>query len=264
MSDGIDTRAASSEGLGILTSGEGNPPPDDLILRARGLFKRYPMGTDNCVDALRGVDLDLRRGGFLALMGPSGSGKSTLLNVVGTLDQPSEGRLWLDGRELTQVPNSRLPDIRRRLIGFIFQGFNLIPSLNALENVVLPLRYEGSPKNEARRRGTELLEMVALGDRLHHLPTELSGGEQQRVAIARALVMEPALILADEPTGELDSTSSRLIMELLSGLNQNGQSLIVVTHDPTTAAYAERIVRMRDGLIVDEEDPEEDTSSAAV
>lgn len=230
-----------------------DPGDDGLILRARGLVKRYLMGTDNCVDALRGVDLDLRRGGFLALMGPSGSGKSTLLNVIGTLDQPSEGQLWLDGQELTEVPKSRLPDIRRRLIGFVFQGFNLIPSLNALENVVLPLRYEGSPRGEARHRGNELLEMMGLGDRLHHLPAELSGGEQQRVAIARALVMKPALILADEPTGELDSESSRMIMELLAGLNEEGQSLIVVTHDPTTAGYADRLVRMRDGRIVDEE-----------
>ncbi|GAB4244776.1 MAG: ABC transporter ATP-binding protein [Thermoleophilia bacterium] len=224
---------------------------DDLILRASGLVKRYPMGAV-CVEALRGVDLELPRGGFLALMGPSGSGKSTLLNLLGSLDRPTEGSVWLDGRELTAVSAKELPDMRRRMIGFIFQGFNLIPSLTALENVLLPLRYEGIRGREARQRGTQMLTRMGLEDRLGHLPMELSGGEQQRVAIARALIMNPALILADEPTGELDSASSRRIMELLAELNSQGQSLIVVTHDPITASYARRVVTLSDGQVIED------------
>lgn len=222
-----------------------------LIAGLTDVHKTYAMGTGNVVQALRGVSLDIPRGAFYALMGPSGSGKSTLLNVIGSLDRPDTGTITLDGIDITTISPSELPDIRRRLIGFVFQGFNLIPTLNALENVALPLKYEGVHGRRARERATELLEKMGLSGRMHHRPNELSGGEQQRVAIARALIMDPPLILADEPTGEVDTATSEAIMGLLAELNEKGQTLVVVTHDPFTASYAERVIRMRDGLILD-------------
>jgi putative ABC transport system ATP-binding protein len=230
----------------------------DLIVETRDLRKDYVMSEGNVVHALRGVDLEIPRGAFYALMGPSGSGKSTLLNVVGTLDQPTSGTILLDGTDVTSAPKSSLPDIRRHFIGFVFQGFNLIPTLNALENVTMPLRYEGTRGRKARDRASELLELMGLGDRIQHRPNELSGGEQQRVAIARALVMDPPLILADEPTGEVDTATSEAIMDLLKQLNEAGQTIVVVTHDPFTASYAEKVIRMRDGLIESDEEPSAD------
>lgn len=221
----------------------------DLIVKTRDLHKDYEMSAGNVVHALRGVDLDIPRGSFYALMGPSGSGKSTLLNVVGTLDQPTSGSICLNGQDITAMPTSQLPDIRRHLIGFVFQGFNLIPTLNAIENVTMPLKYEGIHGRKAQERAEELLDLMGLHHRLRHRPNELSGGEQQRVAIARALVMNPPLILADEPTGEVDTATSEAIMSLLKDLNDRGQTIVVVTHDPFTASYAEKVIRMRDGVI---------------
>lgn len=221
----------------------------DLIVKTRDLRKDYEMSAGNVVHALRGVDLDIPRGSFYALMGPSGSGKSTLLNVVGSLDQPTSGSICLNGQDITAMPKAQLPDIRRHLIGFVFQGFNLIPTLSALENVTMPLKYEGIRGRKAKERAEELLELMGLRDRLRHRPNELSGGEQQRVAIARALVMNPPLILADEPTGEVDTATSEAIMNLLKDLNDRGQTIVVVTHDPFTASYAEKVIRMRDGAI---------------
>lgn len=226
----------------------------DLIASLTDVHKSYSMSAGNVVRALRGVTLDIPRGAFYALMGPSGSGKSTLLNVLGSLDRPDSGTIILDGTDITAAAVSELPDIRRRLIGFVFQGFNLIPTLNALENVTLPLKYEGIHGRKARELAVELLEKMGLGDRMHHRPNELSGGEQQRVAIARALIMDPPLILADEPTGEVDTATSQAIMSLLAELNEKGQTLVVVTHDPFTASYAERVIRMRDGRIEADED----------
>lgn len=228
------------------------------MARLTNVHKTYTMSAGNVVQALRGVTLDIPRGAFYALMGPSGSGKSTLLNIIGSLDRPDTGTITLDGTDITAISPSELPDIRRRLIGFVFQGFNLIPTLNALENVALPLKYEGIRGRKAREHAVELLEKMGLGGRIHHRPNELSGGEQQRVAISRALIMNPPLILADEPTGEVDTATSEAIMSLLSNLNEKGQTIVVVTHDPFTASYAERVIRMRDGHILspDEENGE--------
>ncbi|NLE74271.1 MAG: ABC transporter ATP-binding protein [Actinobacteria bacterium] len=228
------------------------------MARLTNVHKTYTMSAGNVVQALRGVTLDIPRGAFYALMGPSGSGKSTLLNIIGSLDRPDTGTITLDGTDITAISPSELPDIRRRLIGFVFQGFNLIPTLNALENVALPLKYEGIRRRKAREHAVELLEKMGLGGRIHHRPNELSGGEQQRVAISRALIMNPPLILADEPTGEVDTATSETIMSLLSDLNEKGQTIVVVTHDPFTASYAERVIRMRDGHILspDEENGE--------
>lgn len=222
---------------------------NDVVVRTVGLARRYKMG-DTSVDALRGVDLEIARGEFVALVGPSGSGKSTVLNLIGGLDRPSEGEIWIDGAELSASDEKALTRHRRRHVGFVFQSFNLLPRLTAEENVALPLMFGGVAENERRARARELLERVGLGARLTHRPTQLSGGEQQRVAIARALVGQPALLLADEPTGNLDTTTGVEIMHLLKELNQeHGLTLLVVTHDPEVAAFADRVVRLRDGQV---------------
>lgn len=216
------------------------------------LHRRYEMG-DARVDALRGVNLSVAQGEFVALVGPSGSGKSTVLNLIGGLDRPSEGEIWVDGVELTAEDERGLTTHRRHRVGFVFQSFNLLPRLTALENVAIPLMFGGVPESERLARAQRLLEQVGLGDRLGHRPTQLSGGEQQRVAIARALVGQPALLLADEPTGNLDTTTGGEIMALLKALNAHrGLTLLVVTHDPEVAAFADRIVRLRDGQVVEE------------
>jgi putative ABC transport system ATP-binding protein len=221
----------------------------DTVVRTVGLTRRYKMG-DTRVDALRGVDLTVTRGEFVALVGPSGSGKSTVLNLIGGLDQPTSGQVWINGTELSASDERTLTQHRRRHVGFVFQSFNLLPRLTAKENVALPLMFSGVPEKERLDRARELLERVGLGPRLTHRPTQLSGGEQQRVAIARALVGEPALLLADEPTGNLDSATGAEIMRLLKALNQErGLTLLVVTHDPEIAAFATRIVRLRDGKV---------------
>jgi putative ABC transport system ATP-binding protein len=222
---------------------------DDIVVRTVGLTRRYKMG-DAFVDALRGVDLTVARGEFVALVGPSGSGKSTVLNLIGGLDRPTSGQVWINGTELSASDERTLTRHRRQHVGFVFQSFNLLPRLTAEENVALPLMFSGVPEKERRARARALLERVGLGPRLTHRPTQLSGGEQQRVAIARALVGQPALLLADEPTGNLDTTIGAEIMALLRELNQEqGLTLLVVTHDPEVAAFADRIVRLRDGRL---------------
>jgi putative ABC transport system ATP-binding protein len=221
----------------------------DIVVRTVGLTRRYKMG-DAFVDALRGVDLTVARGEFVALVGPSGSGKSTVLNLIGGLDRPTSGQVWINGTELSASDERTLTRHRRQHVGFVFQSFNLLPRLTAEENVALPLMFSGVPEKERRARARALLERVGLGPRLTHRPTQLSGGEQPRVAIARALVGQPALLLADEPTGNLDTTIGAEIMALLRELNQEqGLTLLVVTHDPEVAAFADRIVRLRDGRL---------------
>ncbi len=222
---------------------------DDIILRLVDVVRTYQVGGED-VRALAGVSLAVRRGEFLAVMGRSGSGKSTLLHVVGCLDRPTAGRILLDGVDVTRVPKSQLPRLRREKIGFVFQLFNLIPTLTALENVALPLEYAGVPEAERQARAREALEAVGLGDRLDHRPVELSGGQQQRVAIARALVPRPAIVLADEPTGALDTHIARAVVQLMRQFNrERGQTFILVTHDPLVAEQTDRIVRLSDGRI---------------
>jgi putative ABC transport system ATP-binding protein len=221
----------------------------DTVVRTVGLTRRYKMG-DAFVDALRGVDLTIARGEFVALVGPSGSGKSTVLNLIGGLDRPTSGQVWINGTELSASDEQTLTRHRRQHVGFVFQTFNLLPRLTAEENVALPLMFSGVPEKERRARARALLERVGLGPRLTHRPTQLSGGEQQRVAIARALIGQPALLLADEPTGNLDTNNGAEIMALLKELNQErGLTLLVVTHDPEVAAFADRIVKLRDGQV---------------
>ncbi len=222
------------------------------IVEARGLVKVYAMGATQ-VRALRGLDLIVEAGEFMSVMGPSGSGKSTLLNLLGCLDTPSEGTIVLDGVDVMQAPRSRLPAIRREKVGFVFQQFNLLNHLTALENVMLPLRYADVSGREARERARKLLEHVGLADRVTHRPAELSGGEQQRVAVARALINRPAIVLADEPSGELDSVTADEVMALLRSLNREGQTFIIVTHDARIAAQTDRTVYLRDGQVAREE-----------
>lgn len=223
----------------------GNAP----FIETQALTRTFQMGQTR-VHALRGVDLQVQRGAFWALMGPSGSGKSTLLYLLGGLDRPTTGTITVDGQNLTALDENALAVYRRRTVGFIFQSFNLIASLTALENVAFPMRFARVPRRERARRAQELLERVGLGDRLYHRPTELSGGQQQRVAVARSLVNEPSLILADEPTGNLDSQSGHSIMNLLAELHQGGRTIVVVTHDPRMANYTTETVHMLDGRIV--------------
>jgi putative ABC transport system ATP-binding protein len=221
----------------------------DVVVRTVGLTRRYKMG-DTFVDALQGVDLEIGRGEFVALVGPSGSGKSTVLNLIGGLDRPTAGEIWIDGVDLSKSDEKALTHHRRQHVGFVFQSFNLLPRLTAEENVALPLMFGGVPEKNRRARARAFLERVGLTERLTHRPTQLSGGEQQRVAIARALVGQPALLLADEPTGNLDTTTGVEIMRLLKELNQeHGLTLLVVTHDPEVAAFANRVVRLRDGQV---------------
>ena len=223
----------------------------NLAVRAVDLSRTFQVG-ETQVEALRGVNLEVPQGQFVALVGPSGSGKSTFLNLVGGLDRPTGGELWIDGVELGASKEKVLTEHRRRRVGFVFQGFNLLPRLTALENVALPLMFAGVAERDRLARACDLLAQVGLGDRIYHRPTQLSGGEQQRVAIARALVGRPAIILADEPTGNLDSATGREIMALLREMNQDqGVTLLLVTHDPEAAAFAAHVIRMRDGRIED-------------
>jgi len=219
------------------------------IIAAENLTRTYTLG-DSTVHALRGVDLEVESGEFVALMGPSGSGKSTMMHLLGCLDTPSAGRYWLEGRDVSALSKDERARMRNARIGFIFQTFNLLPRLTALENVALPLLY-GKHSGEAQQRAAQALERVSLAHRLRHRPNELSGGERQRVAIARALVTQPALILADEPTGNLDSKTGAEIMQLLVDLHAEGHTILVVTHDASVAAHAGRVLQMQDGEIVD-------------
>lgn len=221
------------------------------FIRITNLRKSYQTGRV-AVHALAGVDLEIEEKSFLVVMGPSGSGKSTLLHLVGGLDRPTEGQIAIGDQRLEGLDENALALYRRRVVGFIFQSFNLIPNMSALENVAFPLRFERVPRRQRESRAMELLEKVGLGDRLYHLPSELSGGEQQRVAIARALVNNPTLILADEPTGNLDTASGMSIMELLASMYQEGRTILVVTHDPRMSRFATREIHLLDGRVVNE------------
>jgi putative ABC transport system ATP-binding protein len=220
----------------------------DTVIQVRQLTREYDMGGE-LIHALRGVSLEIRRNEYVAIMGPSGSGKSTLMNVLGCLDTPTSGEYWLNGQEVSRMPDDALARVRNREIGFVFQTFNLLPRSTALQNVELPLVYAGVPARERRRRAEEALTRVGLGERMAHRPNELSGGQRQRVAIARGLVNRPSILLADEPTGNLDSTTSDEIMKVFGDLQRQGQTIILVTHEPSIAAFAQRTVVLRDGRI---------------
>ncbi|MDP2469936.1 MAG: ABC transporter ATP-binding protein [Candidatus Palauibacterales bacterium] len=221
---------------------------DDIVIHTRDLKKHYVMGTET-VRALRGVDVDIRRNEYIAIMGPSGSGKSTLMNLIGCLDTPTSGEYILNGQPVQDLDDDDLARIRNREIGFVFQTFNLLPRASALHNVELPLIYAGVSSRERMQRARKALEQVDLADRMDHKPNELSGGQRQRVAIARALVNQPSIILADEPTGNLDSVTSEEIMSVFDGLHRAGQTIIMVTHEPHITAHAERVITLRDGEI---------------
>jgi len=220
----------------------------DFIIRTENLTKHYVLGAET-VRAVRGVDLEIAKGEFVAIMGPSGSGKSTFMNLIGCLDTPTEGSYWLNGTSVAELSDDELARIRNREIGFVFQTFNLLPRATSLHNVELPLIYAGVRGRERREKAQEKLELVGLGDRMDHKPPELSGGQRQRVALARALVNNPALLLADEPTGNLDSKTGKEIMDVVKDLNEQGQTIVLVTHEADVAKYAKRQVHLRDGLV---------------
>ncbi len=236
----------------VVVGNQGVAPGREWVIVTRGIRRDYDMGGE-VVHALRGVDLAIRRNEYVAIMGPSGSGKSTLMNIVGCLDTPNAGEYWLNGELVSRMKDDDLARVRNRDIGFVFQTFNLLPRATALHNVELPLVYAGVPSAERKRRAKEALERVQLGDRVDHRPNELSGGQRQRVAIARALINNPAILLADEPTGNLDSQTSDEIMRVFEGLAGGGQTVIMVTHEPDIAAHARRVVVLRDGRIASDE-----------
>ena len=221
------------------------------VIEARQVRKSYPMG-DGLLWALKGIDVTIQQGEFVAVMGTSGSGKSTFMNMVGCLDQPSDGTILLDGKDISRMNRNELAHARNRYLGFVFQQFNLLPRTSAMDNVALPLLYSNVPEREWAARAKQCLMQVGLGQRLDHQPSQLSGGQQQRVAIARALVNNPMLILADEPTGALDTKTSYEIMELFTSLNANGKTIVLVTHEPEIADYAKRKLVFRDGELVED------------
>jgi putative ABC transport system ATP-binding protein len=227
-----------------------------VLIKLQDIGKRYVIGSEE-IFALRGVDLEIYKGEFVALMGPSGSGKSTLMNILGCLDTPTKGTYILNGTDVSNLNDNELAEIRNKEIGFVFQTFNLLPRSSSLENVALPLVYAGIAKEARTTRAIETLESVGLGNRMYHKPNELSGGQRQRVAVARALVNNPAIILADEPTGNLDTKTSIEIMGLIEEIHQKGNTIILVTHEEDIAKHAHRIVRMRDGAIESDEQNKE-------
>ena len=220
------------------------------LIRMRGIVKRFYVGQPNELEILHGIDLDVNEGEFVSIVGASGSGKSTLMNMIGVLDRPTEGTYWLDGTDVEDAADDELSQIRNRKIGFVFQNFNLISRTNALRNVELPMMYAGVPQKKRTQRAEELLDLVGMGDRMLHQPNELSGGQKQRVAIARAMANDPAIILADEPTGALDSKTGRMVMDLFHQLNrEQGKTIVLITHNQELAEETGRILTMRDGIL---------------
>ena len=220
------------------------------LIRMRGIVKRFYIGQPNELEILHGIDLDVKEGEFVSIVGASGSGKSTLMNMIGVLDRPTEGTYWLDGTDVQDALDDELSQIRNRKIGFVFQNFNLISRTNARKNVELPMMYAGIPQKKRTQRAEELLDLVGMADRMDHQPNELSGGQKQRVAIARALANDPAIILADEPTGALDSKTGRMVMDLFHRLNrEQGKTIVLITHNQELAAETSRVLTMRDGIL---------------
>ena len=229
----------------------------DATIKTHNLQRRYKMGGE-VIHALRGVDLTIGRGEYVAIMGPSGSGKSTLMNMIGCLDSPDDGEYWLNGKLVSSMKDRELAKVRNKEVGFVFQTFNLLPRANALHNVEMPLIYAGLRRKERLERARHALERVGLKERMNHRPSEMSGGQRQRVAVARALVTEPSILLADEPTGNLDSTTSREIMALFHELHRTGHTILLVTHEPDIARYARRVIHFRDGMIAEDvQNPEQ-------
>ena len=225
----------------------------DSMINMRGIVKRFYIGQPNELEILHGIDLDVTEGEFLSIVGASGSGKSTLMNLIGALDRPTSGTYFLDGQDVGQADDLTLSAIRCKKVGFVFQNFNLIPRTNALKNVELPLMYAGVPQRQRTERAMALLDMVEMADRMYHQPNELSGGQKQRVAIARAMANDPAIVLADEPTGALDSKTGRLVMDIFHRLNrEQGKTVILITHNRELAKETSRIVTMRDGMLYEE------------
>jgi putative ABC transport system ATP-binding protein len=250
----------------VKTAPEANITDDaeGCIVRATGLSKRYKLGKENFVDALRGATVHIRPGEMVAIMGPSGSGKSTMMHMIGCLDTPDTGEVWIGGRRADTLSGRALTRLRSEEIGFIFQGFNLIPTLTATENVALAAEYAGISRGASAAKGRELLELVGLADRAGHVPSELSGGQQQRVAIARALVNSPSVVLGDEPTGDLDTKTSDEIVEMMRDVNlRTGTTFVLVTHNPEVAEACDRVIMMRDGVVFDDDFDEADREAAA-
>jgi putative ABC transport system ATP-binding protein len=252
VQDSLEAPLGATAERKAVVDAAGATPGRDWVIVTRGIKREYDMGGE-VVRALRGVDLAIRRNEYVAIMGPSGSGKSTLMNVIGCLDTPNAGEYWLNGVQVSKMSDDQLARVRNKEIGFVFQTFNLLPRASALHNVELPLVYAGVPGEERRRRAKEALERVQLGGRMDHRPNELSGGQRQRVAIARALVNDPSILLADEPTGNLDSATSEEIMKVFEQLADQGQTVIMVTHEPDIASHARRIIILRDGLVASDE-----------
>jgi putative ABC transport system ATP-binding protein len=240
------------EQAGVLQNYREDLITSGIVIQVEDLWKTYEMGVEQ-LHALRGISLDIKKGEYVAIMGPSGSGKSTLMNLIGCLDSPTKGRYWLAGRLVSELNDDELAYIRNKEIGFVFQTFNLLPRATALHNVELPMIYNGTPSVERLERAKAALKQVDLADRMMHKPNELSGGQRQRVAIARALVNSPSILLADEPTGNLDSATGEEIMALFARLHQQGNTIILVTHEPDIAAHAHRVIRLRDGKIEKDE-----------